>query len=69
MVKKIETAAAPAPQLESATPHDPGDTRYAMIAEAAYHRAAKRGFAPDREIDDWLEAEKEIAHLLLSTAA
>ncbi|MDD5033780.1 MAG: sterol desaturase family protein [Methylococcaceae bacterium] len=32
----------------------------AMIAEAAYYRAEKRGFASGYEFCDWLEAEKEI---------
>lgn len=32
----------------------------AMIAEAAYFKAEKRGFAPGRELIDWLEAEKEV---------
>ena len=32
----------------------------AMIAEAAYYRAEKRGFAPGCDFLDWLEAEKEI---------
>lgn len=32
----------------------------AMVAEAAYYRAEKRGFAPGNELEDWLEAEKEI---------
>lgn len=31
-----------------------------MIAEAAYYRAEKRGFAPGNDRLDWLEAEKEI---------
>jgi len=30
------------------------------IAEAAYYRAERRGFAPGGEVDDWLEAEREI---------
>jgi len=34
--------------------------RQAMIAEAAYYRAEKRGFAPGRDLDDWLEAEAVI---------
>ena len=39
--------------------HRPVDakTRQAMIAEAAYYRAEKRGFAPGHDLDDWLEAE------------
>lgn len=36
------------------------DSREARIAEAAYWRAERRGFAPGGEIQDWLEAEKEI---------
>lgn len=32
----------------------------AMIAEAAYYRAEKRGFAPGSDYLDWLEAEREI---------
>lgn len=36
-----------------------GETRYRWIAHAAYLRAEKRGFAPGREIDDWLAAEAE----------
>jgi hypothetical protein len=32
----------------------------AMIREAAYYRAEKRGFAPGHEFLDWLEAEREI---------
>lgn len=36
-----------------------GEARYRWIAHAAYLRAEKRGFAPGREIDDWLAAEAE----------
>ncbi|MEW5882587.1 MAG: DUF2934 domain-containing protein [Pseudomonadota bacterium] len=31
-----------------------------MIAQAAYYRAQRRGFAPGGELQDWLEAEAEI---------
>lgn len=31
-----------------------------QIAEAAYFRAEERGFAPGRELDDWIEAESEV---------
>jgi Protein of unknown function (DUF2934) len=34
--------------------------REARIAEAAYWRAARRGFMPGAELDDWLAAEQEI---------
>jgi hypothetical protein len=32
----------------------------ALVAEAAYFRAERRGFEPGYEMADWLEAEKEI---------
>jgi DUF2934 family protein len=35
-------------------------SREARIAEAAYWRAERRGFAAGHELDDWLEAEKQI---------
>ena len=38
--------------------------RRRWIATAAYLRAEKRGFAPGYELQDWLEAEAEIEHLI-----
>lgn len=38
----------------------PKEDRCRMIAEAAYLRALERNFAPGGEIDDWLQAEREI---------
>lgn len=35
-------------------------TRRAMIAEAAYYRAERRGFAPGFELEDWLLSENEV---------
>jgi Protein of unknown function (DUF2934) len=34
--------------------------RHQRIAERAYTRAAARGFVGDRQLDDWLAAEREI---------
>ena len=34
--------------------------RLRRIAEAAYRRAQSRNFAPGHDLEDWLEAEKEI---------
>lgn len=34
--------------------------RRALIAEAAYFRAERRGFAPGHEAQDWLAAEIEV---------
>jgi hypothetical protein len=36
------------------------ESREARIAEAAYWRAERRGFSPGGELDDWLNAEKEV---------
>jgi hypothetical protein len=42
----------------------PVETRRAMIAEAAYLRAERRGFGAGHEEEDWLAAEKEVDALL-----
>jgi hypothetical protein len=34
--------------------------RHQRICELAYRRAEQRGFAPGNEIEDWLEAEREV---------
>lgn len=44
---------------EAKKPVNP-EERYRMIAEAAYFRAERRGFAAGYELQDWLEAEAEI---------
>ncbi len=40
------------------------DERRRKIAESAYYRAERRGFAPGSEDGDWVEAEKEIGEWL-----
>jgi Protein of unknown function (DUF2934) len=40
------------------------EARRALIAEAAYLRAERRGFAPGHETEDWLAAEAEVDSLL-----
>jgi len=45
---------------EAAIPEDVVARLRACIAEAAYYRAEKRNFAPGRELQDWLEAERDI---------
>lgn len=37
--------------------------RHALIAESAYYRAERRGFAPGHELEDWLQAEAELLGL------
>jgi len=39
--------------------------RHASIAEAAYFRAERRGFAPGHELEDWLAAENEVEQRLI----
>jgi hypothetical protein len=58
-------APSPEPVLVSAKPDGRVDfnnaqRRDAMIAEAAYYRAARRGFVPGHELDDWLAAEQQV---------
>lgn len=33
---------------------------YTKIAEIAFYKAEIRGFEPGRELDDWIEAEREL---------
>jgi hypothetical protein len=40
------------------------EQRHAMIAEAAYRRAERRGFTTGDAVADWLESEKEVDALL-----
>ena len=40
------------------------EQRIAMIREAAYYKAEKRGFAVGNDAQDWAEAEREIDELL-----
>ncbi|MEC4747032.1 DUF2934 domain-containing protein [Methylomicrobium sp. Wu6] len=45
---------------ESGIVLDPSD-KTARISELAYYKAEKRGFEPGRDLEDWLEAEQELA--------
>jgi len=38
--------------------------RERLVAQAAYFRAEKRGFAPGCELQDWIEAEAEVLRLI-----
>jgi Protein of unknown function (DUF2934) len=44
----------------------PPKAREALVAEAAYFRAQRRGFVPGHEDEDWLAAEAEIDRRLLA---
>jgi hypothetical protein len=41
------------------------DLRYRLISEAAYRRYADRGYEDGYDVDDWLQAETDVDHLLL----
>jgi hypothetical protein len=57
------TAKKPA-AAKSKPPSVSPEQRYLMICEAAYYKAERRGFSPENEIQDWLDAESEINRLL-----
>jgi hypothetical protein len=63
----VKKRAPPRQKLEKATYMafvDP-EQRAALIAEAAYFRAEKRGFTPGHEAEDWFAAESEVDAILL----
>ncbi len=49
--------------MVTAAPHF--SDHHTAIAEAAYFRAERRGFAPGHELEDWLAAEREIEGRLI----
>jgi hypothetical protein len=63
--KKPDANAAKAPTAVAVSE----DVRRGMIAEGAYLRAERRGFAPGHEGQDWLDAEAEVDALLKARAA
>jgi hypothetical protein len=40
------------------------EDRWKMISEMAYYRAQQRGFGPEGQMEDWLEAESVIDSML-----
>jgi len=61
-VKPVKPAAPAAGAAPGITVSE--EARRAMIAEAAYLRAERRGFAAGNEEEDWLAAEAEVDRLL-----
>ncbi len=51
------------PAQLSSTPLPASKIRH-MIAEAAYYKAEKRSFTGSHALNDWIEAESEIMHLV-----
>jgi len=54
-----KTQGVPASEKATAV-RAPEKSREAMIREAAYLLAERRGFCPGKELDDWLVAEQQI---------
>lgn len=50
-------------QMAAAIARSRAQERHAMIEAAAYLRAEQRGFEPGHELEDWLQAEAEVAGL------
>ena len=50
----------PSPSVATLPQSERSEERRRRIAESAYYRAERRGFAPGLEEDDWYEAEKEV---------
>lgn len=66
----VKKAAKAAIESNADAPFVDPRTRAALIAEAAYYRAEKRGFAPGGEVADWQAAEAEVdAKLMRSKKA
>ena len=45
-------------------PRKPAQNLTKLIEEAAYYKAAQRGFTPGHELDDWVAAEAEVRRRL-----
>ena len=49
-----------AADMQAAASADQGNPAYDEIAEAAYHRFLRRGSQDGSDVDDWVEAEREL---------
>lgn len=58
MVSKSKKPVTNMPSLEEFNNEE--EQQQLMIFEAAYYLAEDRGFVPDHELEDWLEAEKHV---------
>lgn len=45
------------------------DLRHRMISEAAHRRYVERGYSDGDDVDDWLQAEADVDHLLVNRVA
>lgn len=70
--KRKSVASVPVPESEPEAPFQEGardglsaDLRHRMISEAAYHLYTQRGYREGYDLDDWLEAEAQVDHVLV----
>jgi hypothetical protein len=61
---KKDPSTGPSTQAPPVPPELTGYPREELVAVAAYYRAERRGFTPNAEMSDWLEAEAEVESLL-----
>jgi hypothetical protein len=66
--KRAPRKSAPGVTAMSLTRFIDPEQRAALIAEAAFFRAEKRGFAPGHEVEDWLAAESDVDARLMRAA-
>jgi len=57
---EAESTTVPVAPAEHETPTSDGSSQQDRIRRAAYAAAEQRGFTPGFELDDWLEAEKQV---------
>ena len=69
IVEQETEAESDQPFAEGAQDAIDPDLRHRMISEAAYHRYAERGYEDGYDLDDWLQAEADVDHLLLHRQA
>jgi len=59
--KSVNLQSSPSPHKAGKGPDNRCDDVAKRIAEAAYYKAEARGFEPGFEVDDWLNAERELS--------
>jgi hypothetical protein len=42
------------------------DLRHRLVSEAAYRRYVERGYEDGYDVEDWLQAEAEVEHVLVN---
>jgi hypothetical protein len=61
--KESSAHQSPVQRIATSVAESRAAERRAMIADAAYFRAERRGFAPGHELEDWLAAELDLTNI------